>query len=259
MNPAKFDFLQFLAGEEQNMLTSLINLRPDFDVFSHLDGVWRGAAERIDAPEKGQAVPALFLFVHFQLYISVAALMRAHLSESFASTRKAIDAALSAYEMILDPTTIPLYEARDKHFQFIKAHIAKVRKDDAVRYPLAEQLLQQHETCSEFGSHADVSSFVYRNIQEMKGTDQAEQRNSIVPLFHMLPRDPEEFHWHFVGLLLAYYQMLEVFKPMVLKLAVGALTLFAERELRALRERLTKNSAGAQAFFEKKHKQSTAT
>lgn len=255
MNPAKFDFLQFLAGEEQNMLTSLINLRPDFNVFSHLDGVWRGAAERIDAPEKGQAVPALFLFVHFQLYISVAALMRAHLSESFASTRKAINAALSAYEMILDPTTIPLYEARDKHFQFIKAHIAKVRKDDAVRYPLAEQLLQQHETCSEFGSHADVSSFVYRT--EMKGTDKP---NKGILLFHyfQFPRDPEEFHWHFVELLLAYYQMLEVFKPMVLKLAVG-LDASWERELRALRERLTKNLAGAQAFFEKKHKQSTAT
>ncbi len=256
MTPTKIDFLQFLAGEERNMLTSLVNFRSEFDVFSHLDGLWRGAIERIDVPEKEQTIPALFLFVHFQLYISVAALIRAHLSESFASTRKAIDAALSAYEMILEPNQIPQYEARDKHFQFIKSHIAKIRKDDPARYPLAEQLLQQHEMCSEFGSHADISSFVYRT--EMKGTDKP---NKSILLFHyfQFPRDPEEFHWHFIELLLAYYQMLEVFKPMVLKVAVGLDAKSWDRELEVLRDALMKEVAGAHAFFERKHKDNAAT
>ncbi|MCI0423300.1 MAG: hypothetical protein L0312_29455 [Acidobacteria bacterium] len=255
MNPAKFDFLQFVAGEEQNMLTSLVNLRPDFNVFSHLDGLWRAAAERIDVPEKEQAVPALFLFVHFQMYVSVAALMRAHVSESFASTRKAIDAALSAYEMILNPGAIPKYEARDKDFQFIKAHIAKIRKDDPAKYPLADQLIQQHDTCSEFGSHADVSSFIYRT--ELKETDKP---NKSMLLFHyfQFPRDREEFHWHFVELLLAFYQMLEVFKPMVLKLSVG-LDKSWESELNKLRDALGKEVSGVQAFFQRKHMENRAT
>jgi len=44
------DFLKFVAGEEQNLITTLINLLPDFDVFSHLSGLFRGPAGLIDVP-----------------------------------------------------------------------------------------------------------------------------------------------------------------------------------------------------------------
>ncbi|QJR10114.1 hypothetical protein DSM104443_01167 [Usitatibacter rugosus] len=248
MTPEKVDFLKFLGGEEQNLLTSFTNLRREFDLLSHLDGLWQGAADLIDVPEKEQAVPALFLYVHFHLYVSAAALMRGHLSEALASTRKAIDATFAAYEMILDPKQIELYEKRDGHFQFIKTHIAKARKADANRYPLAKALLEQHEVCSQFGSHADVSSFVHRI--EMKPTDKPNKSQLFFHYFQ-IPRDADQYHYYFVELLIAYYHMLQVFRPMVVKLAVGLDEKSWEQGIAALEKALGKEVAAAEAYFAK--------
>ena len=35
-------------------------------------------------------------------------------------------------------------------------------KNDPSKYPLSHTLINIHDACSEFGSHADISSFFYR-------------------------------------------------------------------------------------------------
>jgi hypothetical protein len=82
MTVSDIDFLQFVSGEEQNLLTTLVDLRLDFDVFSHLDGLFRGPVRPIDVPKGEEVVPSLYLFVHYQLYISVASLARAPIGMS---------------------------------------------------------------------------------------------------------------------------------------------------------------------------------
>lgn len=210
--------MRFISGEEQNLLATLINLRPDFDVFSHLDGLFLAPVDHIDVPQGEETIPSLYLFVHFHLYVSVAALARGHLSECLVSTRKAIDATLCAYEMILHPASIPLYESRDKRFQYIKNRITKAREKDNTQYPLAAELLALHDICSEYGSHADISSLVHR-VELQKAGQPGKSRLH----FHyfQFPRDTDEYHAYFVETLLAYYHMLVVFKPLVLQRAIG--------------------------------------
>lgn len=212
------DFLKFIAGEEQNLLTTLINLRPDFDVFSHLDDLYRGPVDFLDVSIGEEVIPSLYLFVHYHFYLSVASLSRAHLSECLASTRKAMDASFSAYEMLLHPETIKLYKNQDKKFQFIKGTIAKERKADESTYPLAANLLELHEICSEFGSHADISTFTHR--VEVRETDNPKKKKLMFK-YYQFPSDKEEYHAYFVETLLAYYEMLLIFKPMLLEKAVG--------------------------------------
>ncbi|MGH9959768.1 MAG: hypothetical protein ACREBC_22035 [Pyrinomonadaceae bacterium] len=250
MKVGAINFLEFLAGEEQNLLTSLVTMRQDFDVFNHLDELYRAPVGLIDVPKGEDMVPGLYLFVHFHLYVSFAALARSHLSECLASTRKAIDAALSGYEMMVDPDSIPLYKAHDSRFQFIKSYIAKVRKGDASRYPLAVDLVALHEICSEFGSHADVSSFAYR--VEMK---EADHPGKSTLLFHyfQFPRDNNEYHSYFVETLLAYQQILVIFQDFVASKALGLGEGWKD-EIAKLGAVLEKERAACYAFFEAKSK-----
>jgi len=245
------NFLKFLSGEEQNILSTLVNLRQDFDVFSHLDGLYRAPFGLIDVPVGEELVPNLYLFVHFHLYFSVACLGRSHFSECLASTRKAIDASLSAYEMILDPSSQPLYENRDNRFQFIKAHISRARKADPSCYPLAVELLELHDICSEFGSHADVSSFVYR--VEMKDTDQS-AKSSLLFHYFQFPCDKHEYHVYFVETFLAFHQMLIIFQDFIASKAIGLKVGWRE-EIAKLGSVLEKERAACYAFFEAKAKQ----
>ncbi len=94
--------------------------------------------------------------------------MRCHNAEGLASTRKAIDATLSAYLMILDPSTINKYKARAKLFQYIKAHMEKVREKDNTKFPLAVELIEFHNLCSQYGSHADIDGFIGRMERKVK-------------------------------------------------------------------------------------------
>ena len=120
--------------------------------------------------------------------------------------------------MLLNPETIELYIEQDKRFQFIKGNIANERKADGSKYPLAESLLVLHEICSEYGSHADISSFIHR--VEVQETDDP-KRNKLMFQYYQFPRDTNEYHAYFVETLLAYYEMLLIFKPMLLNKAIG--------------------------------------
>lgn len=235
-------FPEFTAKEEQNLLISLLKYRPDFEVFTRLDRLFQKPIPLLKIPPTEDTLPKLYLFTHFHLYFSISQLMRAHLSESFASTRKAIDATLSAYEMILHPETIPLYIARNIKFQSIKGHISRARKNDSNSYPLAEELIELHSICSEYGSHADVSSFLHRS--------ETKEENIVVQYFQF-PQNEGEYHLYYAETLLAYTQMLIVFTPM--------LTKYAQNLEKSWEEELNKIHTALKAEVEIGHKKSDTT
>jgi hypothetical protein len=238
-------FLEYLAGEEQNVLTTLVNLRADFDVFNHLDVLYRAPLDHLDVPHGEETLPSLYLFVHFHLFHSVACLARAHLSECLASNRKAIDAALSAYEIFLDPATVAQYKAREGRFRFIKRHIAKARKADPSSYPLAAELVTLHEICSEYGSHADISSFIHRVERQELGKP---GKSKLLFHYFQFPRDKTEYHAYFVETLLAFYQMLLIFRPFISAKAVGLPTDW-EKEIAAIGKAIEGERNAVYEFF----------
>ena len=212
MKIAQLNFLEYLAREEQNLLSSIVNFREDFDFIYRLDNIYREPLQYIEVDKPEEFVPRLLLFVHFHMYFSVSCLIRSHFSECLASVRKAIDASLSAYRIILDPKTAKLYEKRDKTFLHIKSYIQAERKKDGNKYPIAKSLLELHDMCSEYGSHADVSSFIDR-VEILDLPDPRKQQLR----FHyfQFPRDPNEYAIHLVDTLWAFYVMLFIFKDFI--------------------------------------------
>ena len=205
------NFLEYLGAEEHNLLASVVNFKSDFDLFCNLDQIYREPLirlDRLEIPPSKAVIPRLFLFVHFHLYFSVSCILRSHLSECLNSMRKAIDASLSAYQIVLEPSLAQAYENRDPMFQQIKNHVQKEIKKDSSKYPLAHQLIDIHGLCSEFGSHADVSSFFHR--LELK--PDANGKKELRVHHFQFPKKKSEYQFYFIATLQGFYLMFKIFK-----------------------------------------------
>lgn len=153
----------YLACEHENEMVSVALHKPLIDQFEIVDRMIRACLEglRLNTNEAVMTVQ-LYHFVHYQLFASFTNLMRLHLSEALACERKAIDASFTAYEILLNPASLVDYENRERRFQSIKSTIQKAMKNDPAKYPLAEPLMAAHDLGSQFGSHADISTFIFR-------------------------------------------------------------------------------------------------
>lgn len=206
----ELNFIEYLGHEEQNLLSSIINWKAEFDLFYNLDRVFQEPLRRMTVSSGSVIIPQLYLLVHFHLYFSSSCLLRCHLSETLSSLRKAIDASLCAYMIILKPDSESAYLERDKYFQFIKSNIQREMKEDESLYPLARDLLSIHDMCSEYGSHSDISSFFHRlERKEAEG----ENRDILFLHYFQFPRNPEEFRFYYLSMLQAFYSMFLIFKP----------------------------------------------
>ncbi len=205
-------FHEYLGAEEQNLLASILNFRAEFDLFEQLDNIFQSPISRIRMPkddQPGLLVSQLYLFTHFHLYFSVSCILRSHLSESLSSTRRAIDASLTAYKIILDPGTAKGYVEQNSYFKYIKSNLQKEIQKDSSKYPLARILLSLHDSCSEYGSHADISSFFHR--MEVKELSEANADLLQINYFQF-PRQTSEYRFYFVLTLQAFLKMFEIFK-----------------------------------------------
>ncbi|GEM_PF-3997359 len=202
------NFLEYLGAEEHNLLASIVNFKSDFDLFYNLDQIYREPLIRLEIPPSKATIPQLFLFVHFHLYFSVSCILRSHLSECLGSMRKAIDASLSAYQIILEPSSAQAYENRNPMFQHIKSHIQNEIKKDSSKYPLAHQLVNIHDLCSEFGSHADVSSFFHR----LELRPDANGKKELRVHYFQFPKKKPEYQFYFIATLQGFYLMFRIFK-----------------------------------------------
>jgi len=206
------DFLDYLGKEETNLLTSFLNFKSELDLFHTLDSIYQEPLERLEISRdnlKEFLVSQLYLFVHFHFYFSVTCFLRLHLSECFSSSRKAIDATLCAYKIIDQPETAKKYFDRDKYFQFIKTNIQNEIQKDSSRYPLAHKLIKVHDICSQYGSHADISSFFYR--LEIKNIPEIRSEKLLLQYFQF-PKEIQQGKYYFVVILLAFLYMFIIFK-----------------------------------------------
>lgn len=204
----RIDFLDFLSLEERNLLASMCNMREEFDLFFNLDQIYKEPLVRLKPCPEDVVIPQLYFFAHYHLFISVSCLLRVHLSEALSSARKAIDGTLTAYKLIKEPQETESYLNGERQFINIKSTIKKQLAEDADSFPLAKGLIRLHELFSQFGSHADFSSFAHR-MQVIRDVNR--DTEVLFDYFHK-PENPEEFKYYFLCVLHAYFQMFLIFR-----------------------------------------------
>jgi hypothetical protein len=110
------DLLRFVSLEHEQFLVSIANDREEFLMLSHLQGLYEAVLSDLQVAEDDMVLFQLLAFAHYHFLFSTASLMRCHLSEAFASTRAAIDAALIGAVIIDDRPKQIAYSKREKPF-----------------------------------------------------------------------------------------------------------------------------------------------
>ncbi len=203
------NFFKFISVQENNLLASIHNQRKEFDLFSKLDFIYKRPWGRVEVKRSEVLIPALYGYVNNQLYLAIAAILRVHISQALSETRIAIDGTLTAYKIIESPETGSDYLNESHYFKKIKYNIEKERKDDERKFPLAQRILKFHDSCSQFGSHADVGSFVHRYEQEDSGV---EGKEFVKINFFQIPENEDTFAYYFTVILVIFFQMFRIFK-----------------------------------------------
>lgn len=202
----------YLACEHENEMVSAELHKPLIDQFRIVDHMIRACLTglRLDSNEAVMTVQ-LYHFVHYQLFASFTNLMRLHLSEALSCERKAIDASFTAYEILLNPVSLVDYQNRERRFQNIKNTIQKARKNDSGKYPLAETLLTAHDLGSRFGSHADISTFIFRTADHPFQNKPGAVRQTYS--YFQKPDTMEEANLNFLCRLHHFLLMTKIFDP----------------------------------------------
>jgi hypothetical protein len=200
------DLLQFVSTEHQQFLTSLVNCHDELKTLSHVHGLYFAAMSNRTADPSTIIIFQLLTFVHYHFLFSSSCYMRCHLSEAFSSARAAIDAALIAVQIIHDRNSQVAYIERTKPFDKLIRHFKNLIRDNK---PLPDEkikhLIQQHDSCSQFASHADVQTFTHRldfhgDVPDLMSFG-----------YFQFPRDPATMKHHFLGLLHIFVVSLDVF------------------------------------------------
>ena len=219
----KTNLLEFIGAEETNLLVSIHLCRPEMDAFPKLDGLFQAPIQKIDLKVKDQknlsdakrhkmTVLALYLYVHYHFYSTMTNILRCHLSDAFSQTRKAIDATLTVCHLVRHPETLNQYLERHGSYLNIKRSIEKANKKPETAYADTEGVLKFHEICSQYGSHADASSFVHR----AEITEPNELGKSFFRLLMFQKPDSElEFRYYIIQLIFIYVQMLWLMRDFV--------------------------------------------
>jgi hypothetical protein len=200
------DLLQFVSTEHQKFLTSLVNCHEEINILAHVHGLYVAGMTNQSVDESKIVILQLLTFVHYHFLFATSSYLRCHMAEGFSSARAAIDGALIAAQIIHDRASQLAYVKRTKPFDKLIRHFKNLIRDQKpLPHPLVEYLIQQHDSCSQFASHADVQTFAHR--LEFHG----EPRDLMSFGYFQIPRDPAKMKHHFLGLLRVFVVALDIF------------------------------------------------
>jgi hypothetical protein len=148
--------------ENENFLNTLASFSEEKRMLADLQRLFAEALVEKEIHENDLVLFQLLSFSHYHFLFALSCFMRSHLSEAMSSVRVAIDAALIASEIIRRPELQVAYVRREKPFDKLNRHLKNLVKNGAPLHHTIPLLLNLHDTCSSFASHADVNSFVHR-------------------------------------------------------------------------------------------------
>lgn len=200
------NILEFVSTENQQFLTTLVNCREEFDIASHLHALYAAALTDQEASERDVIIFQFLMFVHYHFLFATSSYMRCHMAEGFSSARAAIDGALIGAQIIHDRDSQSAYLNRTKPFDKLNRHFKNLIRDSKpLPHPLVPHLIEQHDHCSQFASHADVATFAHR--LEILASPQP----MLSVGYFQIPRDTNTMKHHFLGLLHIFVIALDVF------------------------------------------------
>jgi len=205
------ELLRFVSEEHHNFLISIANERDELKSVNHLQGLYQAALTHVKLTDKTDLIVYQLLgFTHYHFLFATACQLRGHLSEAFASLRSAIDAALIAAYIIKDRFLQEAYFRRRKPFDKLIRHARNFidrKRLGELPHRQIPFLIEMHDTCSRFASHADVDTFVHRarEFRDEQGVEWATTE------YFQFSRYPRTQRYYFFSLMHGFASILDIF------------------------------------------------
>lgn len=169
INVHSSNFGDYLKAEENNLRLNLKRLADFPDIVTALDQLWHYPTRQCQVSPNdglGRMIGLLYARVHECYYAALATYLRCHLYDGLAVSRQSIDAAFTAYKLFQEPDRFEDYVNGQKYFEKIKSSIKRELSSSAHNEPNKlpmrqdlEALVDAHEYCSTYASHADLRTF----------------------------------------------------------------------------------------------------
>jgi len=201
------NILEYLSGEEHNLLVSLHNLKDEVDWLYRFDKAWQDNLSKVKVSGKRFLMMRMLCNdCHVRFYVCFASLFRARLAEYYSAMRRSIDGTLHAYREYEDKGYCEKYLVETPGSEVItnKRYIQDKRKSDPSRFTLADSLLQYFDAFSSGGPHADPGGISIGHY-----TEEASAKGIPYSYFQVIDKLQLRF-WYFIALA-NYLQMYKVF------------------------------------------------
>lgn len=205
------DLLRFVSDEHRQFLIAIANDRDELKVVNHIQGLYSAALSHIRLSSRADLIVYQILtFTHYHFLFATACQLRCHIAEAFNSLRSAIDGALVAACIIKERHSQEAYFKREKPFIRLNRHLGnlvKAKHLDRLPHHHIPILLEIHDLCSSFASHADVDSFAHRSreFRDEEGTEWATYE------YFQFSRDSRQQRFYFFSLMHGFAVILDVF------------------------------------------------
>ena len=210
------ELLHFVSQEHEQFLIAVANERDELKAVNNLQGLYKAALSYIKLTDKADLIVYQLLgFTHYHFLFATACLLRCHLSEAFSSLRSAIDGAVVAAYIINDRPSQEAYRARRRPFDKLMRHARNFIREnrlDKLPHPQIPYLIEMHDLCSTFASHADINSFAHRarEFRDEHGIDWATTE------YFQFSRDPQQQRYYFFSLMHGFAIILNVFSSFLI-------------------------------------------
>jgi len=207
MEKEELNFLEYLGREDDHLHKNLRNLKNEFSLFYAIDYLYKKPLQRLSAHDRETVLARLFHFVHAQLYFSLNCLFRSHLVEFLAAIKKAVEASLKAYKILMDQDSAPNGPEENRFqdiFQEMRVEILRNRS----RYPLAPDLVKIYENFSHFNLNADLDLLMDQSRPYEFGSAFHENYS---PPYRRFSKEEIRYKFYYVQTLYAFLLMYLIF------------------------------------------------
>ncbi len=205
------NLLRFVSDEHHQFLIAIVNKRDEMKAVNNIQGLYSAALSRVQLSNRANLIAYQLLgFTHYHFFLGTVCQLRCHMAEAFNSLRCAIDGALVAASIIKDRPSQTAYFKREKPFDKLNRHLrnfVKAKRLDKLPHPHVPILLEMHDLCSSFASHADVETFAHRarEFRDESGVEWATHE------YFQFSRDSQQQRFYFFSLMHGFAIILDVF------------------------------------------------
>lgn len=233
----EMNILDFMGHQEQNLIGGIINLQGDLGFMTKLDGLYQYLIQWSGINKSSEVLlTALFLDVHKGYYNSMLNFLRNSFSVAMMSTRRSIDAGLTAYHLCLHPEDQPVFHDRShKRYKKVFGSIKGYIKDRLKEYPAANGLVKVHELGSRWAAHATSEALLHR--LEMKKPTKEEDGRLLLHYSEVM-NYPEPYLGYYFYLIMIYSMIHVLFWKEFFEKKFQIKNLQYEKDLATFRERL---------------------